>query len=78
MTEALIGLAAMLALSFLRVPIAISMGLVGFLGLWWMRGLGPSMASTTSRQKLSANPLNWSPKVSRALSVVKRSRCCPL
>ena len=48
MTEALIGLAAMLALSFLRVPIAISMGLVGFLGVWWMRGLGPSIASTTT------------------------------
>ncbi|MGZ5268235.1 MAG: TRAP transporter large permease [Caldimonas sp.] len=48
MTEALIGLAAMLALSFLRVPIAISMGLVGFLGLWWMRGLSPSMASVTT------------------------------
>jgi C4-dicarboxylate transporter DctM subunit len=48
MTEALIGLAAMLALSFLRVPIAIAMGLVGFLGSWWMRGLGPSMASTTT------------------------------
>jgi C4-dicarboxylate transporter DctM subunit len=48
MTEALIGLAAMLALSFLRLPIAISMGLVGFLGLWWMRGLGPSMASATT------------------------------
>jgi tripartite ATP-independent transporter DctM subunit len=47
-TEALIGLAAMLALSFLRVPIAISMGLVGFLGLWIMRGLGPSLASTTT------------------------------
>ena len=48
MTEALIGLAAMLVISFLRVPIAISMGLVGFLGLWWMRGLGPSMASATT------------------------------
>ncbi len=48
MTEALIGLAAMLAISFLRVPIAISMGLVGFLGLWWMRGLGPSLASATT------------------------------
>ncbi|MEP7302599.1 MAG: TRAP transporter large permease [Caldimonas sp.] len=48
MTEALLGLAGMLALSFLRVPIAISMGLVGFLGLWWMRGLGPSMASATT------------------------------
>ena len=48
MTEALLGLAAMLALSWLRIPIAISMGLVGFLGLWWMRGLGPSMASATT------------------------------
>jgi tripartite ATP-independent transporter DctM subunit len=48
MTEALVGLAAMLVISFLRVPIAISMGLVGFLGVWWMRGLNPSMASATT------------------------------
>ena len=48
MTEALIGLTAMMAISFLRVPIAISMGLVGFIGLWWMRGLEPSMASVTT------------------------------
>jgi tripartite ATP-independent transporter DctM subunit len=48
MTEALIGLMGMLLLSFLRVPIAMSMGLVGFLGLWWMKGLGPSMASATT------------------------------
>ena len=48
MTEALVGLAAMLVISFVRVPIAISMGLVGFLGLWWMRGLHPSMASATT------------------------------
>ena len=48
MTEALVGLAAMLLISFMRVPIAISMGLVGFFGLWWMRGLSPSMASATT------------------------------
>ena len=48
MTEALVGLAVMLALAFLRVPIAIAMGLVGFLGIWWMRGLNPSMASATT------------------------------
>ena len=48
MTEALLGLGAMLVLSWLRIPIAISMGLVGFIGLWWMRGLGPSMASATT------------------------------
>ena len=47
MTEALVGLVAMLALSFIRVPIAFSMGLIGFLGLWWLRGVGPSMASAT-------------------------------
>ena len=33
MTEALIGLGLMMALALLRVPIAISMGVVGFLGL---------------------------------------------
>ncbi|HEY2561415.1 MAG TPA: TRAP transporter large permease [Caldimonas sp.] len=48
MTESLVALAAMLVMSFLRVPIAIAMGLVGFLGLWWVRGLGPSMASATT------------------------------
>ncbi|MSQ57621.1 MAG: TRAP transporter large permease [Limnohabitans sp.] len=48
MTEAIIGLLAMLMLSMIRIPIAISMGLMGFLGLWWMRGVMPSMASVTS------------------------------
>ena len=48
MTEALLGLAAMMMLAFMRVPIAIAMGLVGFFGLWWMRGIGPSMASATT------------------------------
>jgi len=35
MTEASIGLLAMLILAFARVPLAIAMGLVGFAGLWW-------------------------------------------
>ncbi len=48
MTESMIALAAMLVLSFLRLPIAIAMGVVGFFGLWWVRGLGPSMASVTT------------------------------
>ncbi len=48
MSEAFAALAAMLVLSFLRVPIAFSMGLVGFLGVWWMRGLNVSMASATT------------------------------
>jgi tripartite ATP-independent transporter DctM subunit len=48
MTEASIGLLAMLILAFARVPLAIAMGLVGFTGLWWMRGLNPALASVTS------------------------------
>ena len=48
MTEASIGLLAMLILAFARVPFAIAMGLVGFAGLWWMRGLNPALASVTS------------------------------
>ena len=48
MTEASIGLLAMLILAFARVPLAIAMGLVGFAGLWWMRGLHPALASVTS------------------------------
>ncbi len=47
MTEAVVGLAAMLVLAFLRVPIAIAMGLIGFFGVWWMRGLNISLASAT-------------------------------
>src|SRR5947208_4308355 len=48
MTEALVGVGRVVLISFLRVAIAIAMGLVGFLGLWWMRGLSPSMASATT------------------------------
>ena len=48
MTEAITGLFAMLLLSFMRVPIALSMGVIGFAGLWWMKGVGPSMASVTT------------------------------
>jgi tripartite ATP-independent transporter DctM subunit len=48
MTEAITGLFVMLLLSFMRVPIALSMGVIGFAGLWWMKGEGPSMASVTT------------------------------
>ena len=48
MIESGVALAAMLLLSFLRVPIAFSMGLTGFFGLWWVRGVVPSMASVTT------------------------------
>src|ERR1051325_3198302 len=37
MTEALIGLGLMMVLALLRIPIAISMGVVGFLGVAYLR-----------------------------------------
>ncbi len=37
MTEALIGLLAMMVLAFIRIPIALSMGLVGIVGYAYMR-----------------------------------------
>jgi len=48
MTETLLAFAAMMVLSFLRLPISLAMGLVGFVGLWLMRGLHPSIASVTA------------------------------
>jgi len=38
MTESLIGLGAVLFLVFLRMPIAFSMAIVGFVGFWYTRG----------------------------------------
>ncbi|UCE31224.1 MAG: TRAP transporter large permease [Burkholderiales bacterium] len=45
MTEALIGLAALLGLSFLRVPVAFSMVLVGFAGMYQILGAQGAMAN---------------------------------
>ena len=48
MQEFLWGMAAMLALMFARVPIAVSMGIVGFVGLGLLRNWNSSMVSVTS------------------------------
>jgi C4-dicarboxylate transporter DctM subunit len=48
MTEALIGFGAMLALVFLRVPIAFAMALVGLLGTAWMRNWDSAAAAAGS------------------------------
>ena len=45
MTDALLGLLAMFALTVIRVPIAFAMGIVGFFGLALLRGWNPAMAS---------------------------------
>ncbi|WP_046114181.1 TRAP transporter large permease [Aquincola tertiaricarbonis] len=46
MTESLIAFAAVFLLALLRVPLAMAMGAVGFVGLGLMRGWPASMAST--------------------------------
>jgi C4-dicarboxylate transporter, DctM subunit len=48
MTEGLLGFAAMFALMLLRVPIAISMGLVGLVGLGLLRSWPAAMSSSAS------------------------------
>ncbi|MGH8749067.1 MAG: TRAP transporter large permease [Burkholderiales bacterium] len=47
MSDALIAFAAMLALTFLRVPIAFAMGTVGIGGIALMKGFAPAMAMAT-------------------------------
>jgi C4-dicarboxylate transporter DctM subunit len=46
--EALIGFAAMLALTLIRIPIAFSMGIVGFVGLGLIKSWPASVASATA------------------------------
>src|SRR5207253_5791939 len=48
MTEALIGLAAMMVLAFVRVPIALSMGIVGFVAI-----CGSSIATAATFAKVA-------------------------
>jgi len=47
MTYALLAFAAMLALTFLRLPIAFAMGLVGVVGTALMKGWAPALAMAT-------------------------------
>jgi tripartite ATP-independent transporter DctM subunit len=51
MTEALIGLGLMMALALLRIPIAVAMGLVGFLGVAYLRdwSFGPALAMVETK-----------------------------
>ncbi len=51
MTEALVGLGLMMALALLRIPIAIAMGLVGFLGVAYLRdwSFAPALAMVETK-----------------------------
>jgi tripartite ATP-independent transporter DctM subunit len=59
MAEGLIGLAAMLALAFLRIPIALAMGIVGIVGYAYMRDWNWTMAFAIAQTKIYETGRNY-------------------
>jgi C4-dicarboxylate transporter, DctM subunit len=59
MTEGLVGLALMMALAFLRVPIALSMGIVGIVGYAYMRDWNWTVAFAIAQTKLYETGRNY-------------------
>src|SRR3954463_10964897 len=59
MTESLIGLGLMLVLSFLRLPIAFSMGVVGIVGYAYMRDWNWAVAFATAQTKVYETGRNY-------------------
>jgi TRAP-type C4-dicarboxylate transport system permease large subunit len=59
MTEALVGLAAMMLLAFVRVPIALAMGIVGIVGYAYMRDWSWSAALATAQTKIYETGRNY-------------------
>src|SRR5678815_5375043 len=59
MSESLIGLGIMLVLAFLRLPIALSMGLVGIVGYAYMRDWNWTVAFATAQTKIYETGRNY-------------------
>ncbi len=59
MTEGLIGLAAMLVIAFLRVPIALAMGIVGIIGYAYMRDWNFTTAFAVAQTKIYETGRNY-------------------
>ncbi|HEX2567056.1 MAG TPA: TRAP transporter large permease [Burkholderiales bacterium] len=59
MTEALVGLLAMMLLAFVRIPIALSMGIVGVVGYAYMRDWSWGAAFATVQTKLYETGRNY-------------------
>ena len=59
MTESLVALACMLVLAFLRLPIALSMGLVGIVGYAYMRDWSWTAAFATAQTKIYETGRNY-------------------
>ena len=59
MTEALVGLLAMMLLAFVRIPIALSMGIVGIVGYAYMRDWTWGAAFATAQTKIYETGRNY-------------------
>src|SRR3979409_1828828 len=59
MAEALIGLLAMMVLAFVRIPIALAMGIVGIVGYHYMRDWGWGAALATAQTKIFETGRNY-------------------
>ena len=59
MIEGLVGLAAMLALAFLRLPIALAMGVVGIVGYAYMRDWNFTIAFAVAQTKIYETGRNY-------------------
>ena len=59
MTEALVGLAAIMVLAFVRIPIALAMGIVGIVGYAYMRDWSWGAAFATAQTKVYETGRNY-------------------
>src|SRR6188508_3554018 len=59
MTESLVGLGLMMVLAFLRLPIALSMGVVGIVGYAYMRDWNWAVAFATAQTKIYETGRNY-------------------
>jgi len=59
MTETLFGLVAMMVLAFLRLPIALAMGLVGIVGYAYMRDWSWTAALAAAQTKIYETGRNY-------------------
>src|SRR5258708_1333709 len=59
MSEALLGLLAMMVLAFVRIPIALSMGIVGIVGYAYMRDWSWGAAFATAQTKIYETGRNY-------------------
>src|SRR5262249_27645826 len=59
MTESLVGLLLMMVLAFLRLPIALSMGVVGIIGYAYMRDWNWAVAFATAQTKIYETGRNY-------------------